>query len=109
MFYENVFVPDKLIKLTDFYIFVVNWISLYQVLGITRMYLCTSPGLVCGMDLFHTHTQNLLCPITVLAKTRPGWPEQIRTDLALVFKYRNGSAATDLIARITESIAVLTI
>ena len=54
--YENVFVPDKLIKLTDFYGFAVNWISLSNVLGITRMYLCISPGLACGMDLFHTHT-----------------------------------------------------
>ena len=66
------------------------------------MYSCApTKGLACGMDLFHTHTQNLLCPITVLVKTRSGWPEQIRTDLALVFgvnlnnclinKYRDGS------------------
>ena len=46
------------------------------------------------------------------SETRFGWPEQIRTDLALVFRAninKDGSAATDLIARITECIAVLTI
>ena len=74
MLYENFLEPDKA---NNFYVFAVNWISLCQVLGITRMYLCTSPGLVCGLDQFHTHTQNLLCPITVLAKRDLDGPSRL--------------------------------
>ena len=43
----------------------------------TRMYLCTSPGLACGIDLLHTHTQNVLCPITVLAKRDLDGPSRL--------------------------------
>ena len=66
-----------MIKRTDLYLFAVNWISLNQVLRMTRMYLCTSPGLACGMDLFHTQTQKLLSPITVLAKRDLDGPSRL--------------------------------